>query len=1537
MTSLDKSLEKLRKILINLQPMGVGGFEGLVATALADITGLVFRLANSGSQFGRDASTENNPFAIAMEAKRYQDDLSLEDLAGKALLAGHYLENKVDLWILGATSKVGDHTVRQLSEILESHGVSLLVLDWTPHPLPPLAVLLASARDQTLRWFKNGGKSNLPNILHSISNAPSFQSQQDNLRQSLNSAEIGLDALRQHTRKWVDIRFRKREISQKTFGQFITISDPSEPAIPRSRIIQSFANAMGIDPQKHTLIAVLGVEGIGKTWLVAQWWAALPEPPILIFVAGRRCEKLDPSEPLKSLAKLLAQQDEHSDETAIGKWDRRLERWRGQGIEERLRFVVVLDGLNENPEKPWADILKSLVSEVHALGGLVVATSREAFWNRDIVPRLRNNSNKQDSLTVRMVSVTGYTDEELKSILARVSVTPMDLPNPVREFVRNPRTCSVALNLINRLSLQPNDLTVERLLLEHWKQRLEERGDLIGHNIQDFENLLRSHARTWLVHPNKPFNRDNWIDHSGAIRRTGGRNLYNDLTEIEEGRFLKIISADSGTYQFQPETLPFALGLLVTHELKTAYIDPNPHADEQLNRILDPVRGFGMVAELISAAVGLACLDDDFPQTGRLVLIRAWLELQNVSNETFETIATYLSARPDAFLDTAELPKMNTPSLVQRQSLLGLLVYKRDQPEVSSAIQNRLPQWLGRWCRKAQVVGKGDEQIQRQNDREKRITESFEKLSNEDRRFFDQVCSEFPENSAIHLDRSAALLMAGRAQETYASGLVGWALAQTVAGDILNANRELAWVIRLNPVDHAKTEETVRQLISWITPNSSEPMRRSAAKALNLLGTQSAAALAESLSPREILKGWRRVEIFCDTNPHDPNAPAGFNLKNARTAAGQIQPLNIWNHMGTTSEDNDLEHITPALSRFEPDLIVTTLQEVAKSIEHRSQFPFRQLAWRLPGLSPLFTKETIKAIEAAYHRLTSELNVVGDEDLNWITSMLVNALTPHFDAEKQLDLLLSMPKSVPEYLHLRNGLKTLTAKNLENRLEKVIHLPDSISLRRILFFASATPASLTDRSRQIIAEQMNCSDSIVADCAAAVVLKAQDGPLNKLVVEQTQYQNNPTNVPAKGSLRGGPHAAAIIQQKRQDLLHLVAPPFLGHVAVALGGKALDMLADYFEINLNRLLQPLSTPEPKLGRVFLNISNDGFEFTKSVDNSNKTNPFEDLLSWNDHTQDHQVEARVATDYEQEMWRKIDAYEEALAKEGADIIAFPTQGRGLVEFGKRNPDRIRHWLDLILETRDHRTLRQVYNQGIVLAGTYATHDGNKAAEVLRHLYDYQTFVTVTIGKIQVNLYDQALFGTPDISELDPLREKEFFSAFNDATIEVKVAAAEVCGAINWLDTYINKLLESHHPGDQARGLTIAGLRNTNAVSTHAFERDWGMGFLGEVAKLGAKNYQRAQWAGYWLNCILNASNPIDFWRFAKLAEGIVDWRFVNWFEGKEVSVLLERFGDVLYSRLWKAAAKRSKKREDTLFGLKAPDPDLVMILKDGRTYG
>ncbi len=129
--------DDLRQLLLALPPSGRKGFEGLIATAAAALTGLNFRLAKSGSQFGRDATTAPSPFAIAMEAKRYSDALTLEKLAGKATIAAIDLAGDIDLWVVGATSEVGEGTVRKLQAVLERDGISLLVLDWSTSTLPP--------------------------------------------------------------------------------------------------------------------------------------------------------------------------------------------------------------------------------------------------------------------------------------------------------------------------------------------------------------------------------------------------------------------------------------------------------------------------------------------------------------------------------------------------------------------------------------------------------------------------------------------------------------------------------------------------------------------------------------------------------------------------------------------------------------------------------------------------------------------------------------------------------------------------------------------------------------------------------------------------------------------------------------------------------------------------------------------------------------------------------------------------------------------------------------------------------------------------------------------------------------------------------------------------------------------------------------------------------------------------------------------------------------------------------------------------------
>jgi hypothetical protein len=481
----------LREELLRIEPAGDGGFEGLLAETLAAFSGLTFRLAKSGSQFGRDGSSTAAPFAIALEAKRYDSDLRLEELAGKVVVAGSELEGRIDVWALGATSNVGDGTLAKLTGILEQHGIALLPLDWAARPLPPMAVLLSEVKDVTLAWFRHHhpkvdiGK--LASQLDEIAAHRSFKEQVAQLREAVNRNSVGLDALRRNAARWLRRRFTDRRMSQSVFGQYIAVADGASLPQPRLAEAKMLGELVAPDPNDIPIVAVLGGEGVGKTWLVAQWWLSLPESPIMLLVTGRRAECLIPGKPMESLARLIADQAGDSETVSIQGWCRRLERWKSQVAESHLRFIIVLDGINEHAARPWADLIKELAREAQALGGLVIVTCRDGFWRRDVQPRLR------DCLPVRELPVGGYCDSDLTAVLARHNIDPADVSAKVREFLRNPRICSVAVSLISRLSLQPSELTIERLLMEYWQSRLSERGNRLTHNARDLEN---SSART---------------------------------------------------------------------------------------------------------------------------------------------------------------------------------------------------------------------------------------------------------------------------------------------------------------------------------------------------------------------------------------------------------------------------------------------------------------------------------------------------------------------------------------------------------------------------------------------------------------------------------------------------------------------------------------------------------------------------------------------------------------------------------------------------------------------------------------------------------------------------------------------------------------------------------------------------------------------------------------------------------------------------------------------------------------------------------
>jgi hypothetical protein len=1527
LADLTTSINTLRSLLLSIKPTGADGFEALIADALATTTGLIFRLAKSGSQFGRDATTPPSAFAVAMEAKRYDENLSLNDLAGKVGIAAHVLEGKIDLWVLAATSAVGDDIQGKLHDMLANSGISLLTLDWTPHPLPPLAVLLASARDKAEAWFATyhpiPAAIDLRAIFDAIIADPDFQVQHDQLIQSMRASNVGLDALRIHSATWLHTRFANPAKSQLAFGQYITVTDPAATVIERDEALKALSDAATTTlatPAKPSLIVVLGDEGCGKTWVIARWLAQMTQPPIILFVAGRRSEMLDPAKPVRSLANLLAEQDGKSSEAAIAAWERRLARWGASGSEGAIRFVIVLDGLNEHAGKPWADILKSMLPTVTDLGGCVIASCRPAYWEREISVRL-------GGFPIQMLTVGNFSEPELAIILHENGIDPATLSLKLREFIRNPRVCSVALKLLPKLD-QPGALTMERLLLEYWRARLEERGNLIVHTPNEFDKLLRNHAKEWVANPETAFDRDEWTQRSPAASGNHGKNFANDLTDIEEGRFMQVSEDNDGSYEFKQETLPFAIGLLITHELKTCKKAADPR--ELLQRILEPIRGFDVMSDAITAATGLACLDNGYLQAARVALVEASLSIQNLSDDLLDALTPYVPECPDAFFDVAELVQSN----VREDDLLELLLRTRDHERVRDVVRVRILKWLGCWTRQLITPISDERQARQQTEHEAHIDEALDKMSGRESNFFETHCFEAPQDAMMRLSHIAVLLMAGRPQRPLVTGLLAIKLVSAVAPFTPKVYDNLAWAVRLNPQDYLHTEKALIQHVDAMMHDASEPFRHAAAFVLRMLGTSQSVERANGLYPTVLEQGRRQIEELCDTDPYDPWASIGSNLDNARIAAAKIVGPQVWIFMGNTVENSTLEKVTPALARFDAPVIIRALHEVINSIENRIKTPLRQLSWRLPELSPLFDSTAIDAVMATYERLINAPDILESSDLSTIANNILSSLLPHFDAEAQLSILLKLPHSAGESLDLWRVLKVLPAERLEHHLNEALKRPATPDLKRVLFFAAGKSAKLTDCAREIVAKQINNKDTIVAGYAAQVAYVAQDDTLYRMMIEQAKPYDRLEEAINVTSWRQHAIAEAVIRQKRPDLLHLVSPQLMGYVTIALGSQAYQAVKMAIEHRFNRLLQPINIFEPSNANMFLGVSHDGTEVTQWMEPASQQDSYPDVEVQTPDDLNESLHEINQLQKDFEIFEAQSSINLDLLEDDATELISNLCWYDAVLMSQHDAAQISRWLDKILAIKDQRTLRNIYNFGIVLAGAYATYDAMKAIQLLEHLHGANSIVTIVIGQERIPLYLQTLFKTAStatfVAALDPLRERFFREAFTDADLETGVISADACGASAWLDAYMNRLLASSHPGEQARGLTIAGLRHKNAIAQSALAQSWGDGFLGEVAAHARKTYQKNEWASHWFALAAATDDPIDFWRYGQLAQGIADRRFSRWLDGVPESLLSLRFGAELVTRLKTAAEKRSGKRKETLFGLKAPDQHIRIAL-------
>lgn len=676
-------LERLRA----LDATGWSGLEGLVAAVFARKLDLSARLESSGSQFGRDVglfTLDGQPAGVDIEAKRYNDKSALKrrDLLGE--IADTALARpETRTWILTATNSVPAATTQAIVALGLRHGIEVLVLDIIPGGAGPLQVLLASEAEATLAWVAAHDAEHLEAWRHGISalrDQPGFVFIERELTDVL-VGRYGDARARASAQAWIrqrlgDDRNRKQEFNQR-LGRA-----GKAPMIARPRLEQALREWRGRDGPG--MLVLLGGEGDGKTWAALDLLAAEEVATPLLVTANF----FDDGGPTSLLAHALERQCGGDYDT----WRERLEQ--AVSWSEDARFLVLIDGLNEAPHFKTGEMLDALLNADLAPFFDIIVTCRTPFWENRVLPAMAYSEGDHAIFEVEV----GHFDEIEEWPQARAVLGPaaLELPASVEAALRNPRLWSFAFHLKDQLG-GLHELTLESLLVEHWRLRRSERTDG-GLSDQEFNRMIARSVHRLMQDEDL---RAAALDRGaleGLLREMSGPGDYSrDLAQIEDGVFY--VSGLAGELQLRGDRVPVALGLMLADDLHVAARGANPAVAVRraAAALLDDLPANESVEIIMRAAVFALLSLPPRLRTPLPTLLRHWIGWQNREEDFDRALAIAAGRAPEAFLQAIEDHSQDDEVVGDHigGELVRALLGRRDLQGYAPVVIEATARWMG--------------------------------------------------------------------------------------------------------------------------------------------------------------------------------------------------------------------------------------------------------------------------------------------------------------------------------------------------------------------------------------------------------------------------------------------------------------------------------------------------------------------------------------------------------------------------------------------------------------------------------------------------------------------------------------------------------------------------------------------------------------------------------------------------------------------------------------------------------------------------
>ena len=1513
--NLKKHLHNLKNILLSLEHSGSEGFEGLIGEILYSITGIPFRLAGSGSQFGLDGKASFRGDPVCFECKRYDSSPSRESILAK-LTDFKINHREIDLWVLASTASIKTQIIDDVKKVSENDGFFVFVLDYSSNSLPKLGAGIAECSEIAEEFIRKNAKcslSLLETLTPALSAIKSSELQTNiikKIKSELEVPHLSYSFARQANEAWMESKFSDRAEAKVHFGQPICPNtNQTSTIISRPTLIGKIEQYFKGN-KTNEVVVLKGKEGAGKSWILAQSWLHQEDKPILLFFSPQEFSTKFNVNDFKSLLiqKLIKQTDSKLSNVSTNRWERLVEQWEESESTGNLnkKIVILIDGINQIPKNDWAIIIDTIYIETKKLNATIFVSTRKPYFDSFI-------KNRIESLLKEIV-IPEWTVAERDTILSLKDIKVKQLNEKVASSLCNPRLLSISLDLLTKEKIEDlKELSVSRLLIEHIRtmerDAIEQRPfDVFAQGLVSDANEIQKRIQTGQKDDLKIFE--------------------NELEKVVDGRFYEILEDEPTSYYLKEDGVTLALGFAIISNLRKA-LRNNRSLYERLMTIIEPIQALDNTADVVMAAITIASIDAKCPEEILINLVSCFTEIQNINYKDFSVFYRAAKEKPEAFFQAAKFVLQNDGVNQNFEWLEIVLIHLSRSENNWEKIEESALEALRFYSLSPELSAfdkKDIDKTQKKIDVKVKLLSGYEK----------EILSYQSQNDSFDSSKLSSLvfkLLAGKPLKKYVSNLFHWKFSQSLNSNYVSSSRsDFKNLIRFNNIDWELTKfEFIKHLENLEHDAVSKTGRWALVDILNALSDHESGMYSEVLykklsSDIVLNKGWRLIESYCGSDPCDPKSLRPENINLTIKKIKNIDNKNIATSRYSDTEDHAIAYSANGLCRFEPTIVINKYKEIIAEILKREGEELRQGLFFSSNHSFLIDKELRKKIIDKYLSI-NQLSEVGTDSW-WISNLLLKLAFPKMSSSEQALFFISNDMMENMTLELLSILKKPAEKLLNEICSVILEEKNKKKIYLLLIYLRFTKSNLSDEMLDLIKWAWTLNDYKIKSEICALSASTKSKPLLFFVIDSNLAVSSlKTDVnKIKWNLSN-----SLLQSFKLNyigcevLFSRIDKKFYGLAVRFLDTKDIKFISSELDKALKNKLNPEFLEKFNDIKLELDLEdNDAFEpkrysISKNERHLNEVDKIESFFK------EESIE-----EYKQNQKEASDTFlsiKESFDEKLFNLIIDEIDDISLERIVKINNEIINDWFELFINLNDSE-IRLYYNFILKFSFAIRNEDYEKTLELLELLKESSPWIVQYYGITKINLFSSVLW------RLDNSYAKELKYRVLDECLTDDELATEVLNALYYnnqalIEDYVKIKINVKAPSEIARGIMVAGFSDQNEFNDKVLENFEGTKGLTNYAYNAAKYvYERNFWSKIWFEKMREAENTESFWCYFQLFKKIVDKRYILW--NDEKPEYFDQFEFMINDQLKNRFKRQESKRSKKLFGLELPNS---VFIKDG----